>query len=133
MKRVQLISGLIFNTIIMLVIAKLSTGSLNPFEVFSGDSVFLKILMGFLMVVMGLNLLTLALVGRLKDKRCAGTGCGKPLVEFAGALGGPLRCRFCGRWFHSRCFKANGGSTMEGCRQPGCSSAPVQDSFSDDF
>lgn len=130
-KRAQLIGGLIFNTIIILVIAKLSTGSLNPFAVFGGDSLFLKILVGFFMVTMAGSALGLALTSSLKDKQCARAGCGRPLIAFSDALGAPLRCRFCQRWFHSKCFKADGGGVIEGCRQPGCPSAPAQDSLSD--
>ena len=131
-KRAQLIGGIIFNTIITLVITKLAVGSLNPLDIFYGDSLFLKILVSFFMVITAFSFLGLIALGKLADQRCAGSGCGRPLMAFADAMGTPVRCLVCGRWFHRRCLKAGGGSAITGCQQPGCPSARTEhDSFSD--
>ena len=119
-KKGQMITGLIFNVVILLVIAKLATGSLNPFEVFRGESLFLKILVGFFMFAIVASLLGLAYQAMLSDVRCG--KCGHPLMEFASAYGQPFRCRFCGKWFHKLCVQEDGGSMLEGCKQPDCPS-----------
>lgn len=121
MKKSQLIGSLIFNTILVLVISKLATDSLNPFEVFHGDKLWLKLLIGFIMVTMAFGLLGLLVTRSLQDQDCA--GCSKSLLAFQGAFGNPLKCMYCGRWFHTNCFKSKGGSAMEGCKHPGCPSA----------
>jgi len=119
-KRWQIIWGWIFTVGIILLIAKLATGSLNPFEVFQGKSVLLKIVMGILMGSLALNVLTMPFRSGLKNKICASADCGKPLLAFAGALGNPVKCNYCRRWYHKNCFKAGGGALMEGCKRPGC-------------
>ncbi len=120
MKKGQIIVGMIFYITIILVISKLATGSLNPIEVFRGDSLFLKLIIGILLTMLVLGPLGLIYRQVLKERNCA--KCGKSLVDFAGPFGNPLRCNFCGRMYHSKCFKAGDGSIFEGCKQPGCSS-----------
>lgn len=119
-KRWQIIMGLIFWVAVILIISQLATGSLNPFEVFKGESVFLKVVMGICLGLLGLSLVTLPFRRVVKGKVCAAPECGKGLMEFAGPLGNPIKCNFCGRWYHSKCFRAAGGTLLEGCKQPGC-------------
>jgi hypothetical protein len=118
-KKWQMVMGWIFTIGIILLISQLSTGSLNPLEVFKGDSLFLKIVVGVLLGLLALNLLTMPFRGSLKGKACL--ACGKSLLDFAGPLGNPMKCNFCGRWYHKNCFKAGGGTIWEGCKRPGCS------------
>ena len=124
MKKGQIISSMVLFTVILLVIARLETGSLNPVEIFRGDSLFLKIVAGFLILGLLQGVIQLRrLQGPLANLRCPSKHCdGKPLLEFAPVFGQPVRCVHCRRWFHHQCLKSNGGGLMEGCKQPGCSS-----------
>lgn len=115
--------SLVVNITVILVISKLATNSLNPMEVFRGESLFLKIIVGFFSFILFMSILFLLFRGRLEDKRCAGEDCGRSLLDFAGPLGGPVRCNYCGRWFHKNCFTRGGGSVLTGCKQPGCETA----------
>ena len=126
MQKKQIIGGLITNTIIILVISKLATGSLNPWEVFRGNSLFLKIVVGFFclsMLALLARWLMIIIIG--SNEVCARVkpepGCGKLLMEFAPVLGDPVRCNFCQKWYHKMCFKAGGGTALGGCKQPHCS------------
>jgi len=120
LKKSQVIAGIIINTILILVISKLATGSLNPFEIFRGDSILLMIVVGFLMFMIVMTLLS-ALWARvvIGDRRCA--ACNNPLLSFAFSHGPPARCLRCGQWYHTNCLKACGGSVF-GCKQPHCPS-----------
>ena len=124
-KRWQIILGAITSVFLILVITNLATGSLNPIEVFRGDNLLLKIVVGFfcfaLLVGTPMQLLSLQ---AFTDKRCA--KCGLPLLDYAGSHGNPTRCNFCKRWFHANCFKMDGGSTFQGCKQPNCPSGRNQ-------
>jgi len=120
-KKWQITLGLILWAVVILVIAQLATGSLNPFEVFKEESVLLKIVMGIFLGMVGLSLIYLIFSRNLRNEICHATGCGKPLLEFAGAYGNPIRCSFCRRYFHRNCFKEGGGTITQGCKQPGCS------------
>jgi hypothetical protein len=124
MKKSQLVSALIFNTIILLVISKLATKSLNPVEIFRGDSIFLKIVAGFLCMTLLSSLIGFVFAGSFGDKSCG--KCGKNLVQYAGALGKPMLCNYCKRWFHELCIKQEGGSTFGGCKQSDCVSGQNQ-------
>jgi hypothetical protein len=124
-KRGQLITGMVMNVIIMLVISQLATGALNPLEVFRGDSLFLKIVIGFFSLALVMSVVTLFFQGGLSNETCA--KCGLPLLAYAGSHGNPTRCNFCKRWYHTNCFKANGGSFLEGCKHPPCPSAQKYD------
>ncbi|HLB54196.1 MAG TPA: hypothetical protein VJK71_03755 [Gemmatimonadales bacterium] len=122
MKRAQIIIGLVMGTVIILVITNLSTGTMNPFEVFRGENLLLKILVGFFLAVIGLNLLNLLFGQNIyKDKVCAVDG--KGLMEFASVYGPPMKCVYCKRYFHKKCFQANGGTMRGGCRKEPCPSA----------
>ena len=124
MRRTQTIISLIVGTVIILVITNLSTDTMNPFEVFRGQNLLLKIVIGFFLLVMGLNLLNLLFGGSIyRGQVCASRECGKGLMEFASALGPPLRCLYCKRLFHKKCFQANGGTLRGGCRMEPCPSA----------
>ncbi len=120
-KKGQIISGMVMYTIIILVISKLATNSLNPVEVFKGESLLLKIVVGFLLALMLLSVVAILFQKGLEDQRCAKDGL--PLVAYAGAYGNPVRCNFCQRWFHGNCFKANGGTMLTGCKQEPCPTA----------
>ena len=117
--------GVIFSLFILEVIAQLATGSLNPIEVFRGDKLLLKILVGFLGLWSVGQVLMFVLVATIGgDARCPSARCGgRPLIKFAPALGGVVGCIFCGRQFHGDCFRAGGGRLAEGCKQPPCRSA----------
>lgn len=119
-KKGQIISGMITNVIILLVIAKLATGSLNPFEVFRGDSLFLKLVIGFFCFSLAMSVLLLLFQKGVENQRCAKDGL--PLLEYAGSHGNPVRCNFCSRWYHGNCFQAGGGTVLGGCKQPHCPS-----------
>lgn len=119
-KKSQIISGMIMNVIIILVIAKLATGSLNPVEVFSGEDLFLKVLVGFFFFSLAMCVFLLLFRRGFANHRCAMDGL--PLLDYVGSHGNPVRCSYCGRWYHTRCFQAGGGSLMGGCKQPHCSS-----------
>ena len=123
----QIIAAMITNTIILLVISRLATGSLNPWEVFRGDSLLLKVVAGLLCFGLLASVWRLVLIaGPLSDVVCARVKpeppCGKNLLEFAAVFGNPMRCPICRRWFHMSCFRANGGTMLEGCKQPNCPS-----------
>jgi hypothetical protein len=121
MKKGQAISGLITATILILVITKLSTDSMNPVELFRSDAHwFLKLLVGFFLFGMVMQIIALLSLSKLKDINCG--GCNRPLVEYASIYGAPLRCIRCGGWYHKNCFAAKGGTLGEGCKQNGCSS-----------
>lgn len=120
-KKGQIISGMVMYAIVILVISKLATNSLNPLEVFKGDSLLLKIVVGFLLALMLLSVVAILFQRGLEDQRCAKDGL--PLVAYAGSHGNPVRCNFCTRWFHANCFKSNGGSVLTGCKQEPCPSA----------
>jgi hypothetical protein len=119
-KKGQIIAGLISNTIFILVISKLATGSLNPIEIFKGDSILLKIFVGFLLFGFFAGIISLLFIGNLRDKVCP--ICGLPLMDYIGSHGKPVRCNYCQKWYHSLCFKKDGGSVFEGCKQPHCRS-----------
>jgi len=121
-KKFQIYFGMIFATTLILVISKLATNSLNPLEVFRGESLLLKIVVGFLCLPLLAGPMNLYIRSRWEDKRCAGTSCGRSLVEFAQALGAPVKCMHCARWYHKNCFATGGGTFMGGCKQPGCPS-----------
>lgn len=115
------IGGIVMNAIIVLVIAYLGTGSLNPIEVFRGDSLLLKVLEGVFLFFFAAGFLHLLIIRALRDKVC--NKCGKPLLAYADVSGKPLRCNYCGQWYHTHCLRADGGSALRGCKQPGCPSA----------
>ena len=107
---------------VILVITRLSTGTMNPLAVFrGGESLLLKFVVGFFLLVMGLNLLNLLFSVNGHVEVC--TGCGEPLMESAAVRGPPLRCPNCRRLFHKRCFQATGGTLRGGCRREPCPSA----------
>ncbi|MCX5673869.1 MAG: hypothetical protein NTX87_02575 [Planctomycetota bacterium] len=120
MKKSQVITAIITNVVIVLVISKLATDSLNPIEVFEGDRLWLKILVGFFLLVIFLSFASLLFAKGLQGVNCH--KCGLPLLEYQSSHGNPVRCRLCGRWYHALCIKADGGSMMEGCKQSGCAS-----------
>src|SRR3990172_4994623 len=100
MRRGQTIFSLIIGTTIILVITNLSTGTVNPLEVFRGENLLLKIVIGFFLLLMGLNVLNLLFGHRIyAGQVCAREECGKGLMEFASALGPPLRCMYCKRLY----------------------------------
>jgi len=115
---------MITHVVIILVISQLGTGSLNPIEVFRGDNVLLKILVGFFLVLLAFTALLLVMMGQMGNERCA--KCGNLLLQFAPVYGAPVKCRHCNRWYHTMCIKADGGSVFTGCRQPHCPSGHTQ-------
>ncbi|HLG06159.1 MAG TPA: hypothetical protein VI383_08420 [Gemmatimonadales bacterium] len=124
MKKAQSVMSLIVGLVIILVITNLSTDTMNPFEVFRGQNLLLKIVIGFFLAVMGLNILNLLFGGKIYEGEvCAGRECGKGLMAFAAVLGPPIRCMYCKRLFHKKCFQANGGTLRGGCRMEPCPSA----------
>ena len=120
-KKWQIITGMVMYAGVILVISKLATNSLNPMEVFRGDSLLLKLVVGFLCLLMVLSIGSILFQRGLENERCAKDGL--PLVAYAGSHGNPVRCNFCSRWYHTNCFKANGGSVLTGCKQEPCSTA----------
>ena len=124
MRKTQSIISLIVGAVIILVITNLATDTMNPFEVFRGDKLLLKIVVGFFLAVMGLNLLNLLFGGSIyRGQVCARDGCGKGLMEYAAVLGPPLRCMYCKRLYHKKCYQSNGGTLSGGCRMEPCPSA----------
>ncbi len=119
--RGQIIAGMFFNAIVLLLIAKFATGSLNPMEAFRGNSLLLKLIIGFFLLTLGMNVIALLFRKGLENERCAKDGLA--LLEYAGSHGNPVRCNFCGRWFHGHCFRAEGGTALTGCKQSPCPSA----------
>ena len=108
---------------VILVITRLSTGTMNPLAVFrGGESLLLKFVVGFFLLVMGLNLLNL-LFGQGGGHVLVCAGCREPLIGSAAVRGPPLRCPICRRLFHKRCFQATGGTLRGGCRREPCPSA----------
>lgn len=124
MKKGQVIGGMVMNTIFILVVTQLSTGSLNPIEVFRGDSLLLKILIGFLGGTLVLGLLSLIILGSLDNVKCEKYG--HSLTKFAGVYGNPIRCIACGRWYHTLCIKPDGGTALGGCKQANCPSGRAE-------
>ena len=120
-KKGQIISGMVMWSIVILVISKLATNSLNPLEVFKGESLLLKLVVGFLCFLMVLSFGALLFQRGLEDQRCAKDGL--PLIAYAGSHGNPVRCNFCRRWYHTNCFKSSGGTVMTGCKQEPCPTA----------
>ncbi len=120
-KKWQIITGMVMYAVIILVISKLATNSLNPLEVFKGESLLLKIVVGFFCALILLSVVVILFQRGLEDQRCAKDGL--PLVAYAGSHGNPVRCSFCSRWYHTNCFKANGGSVLTGCKQEPCPTA----------
>jgi hypothetical protein len=117
-----MISGLVFSTVILLVVTNLATGSLNPVEVFRQDNLFLKIVAGFLIFSMTMGVLKIIMNIVLGDKLCPSDSCGgKSLPRFEQAYGPATRCSHCGRWFHKKCLLSKGGGLLEGCKHTGCS------------
>ena len=121
-KKWQIYFGMIVQVTILLTISKLATDSLNPLEVFRGESLLLKIVAGFFIFALLLSVLNLIMRSRsgVEDRRC--TLCGLPLFAAAGFRGAPIKCGFCERWYHRTCLKAEGGAMLRGCRQEGCPS-----------
>lgn len=120
-KKAQIISGMVMYGIVILVISKLATNSLNPLEVFKAESLLLKLVVGFLCLLMLLSVAAILFQKGIENERCAKDGL--PLVAYSGAHGNPVRCNFCRRWYHSNCFKSNGGSVLTGCKQEPCPTA----------
>jgi len=116
----QIIGGMISSAIIILVISQLSTGSLNPVEVFRNDNLLLKIVVGFLLFSFAVSPILLLYQRGLQDKNCA--KCGLSLIDYAGPRGNPALCSKCTRWFHEKCMKENGGDQFNGCNLPPCPS-----------
>jgi len=123
MRKAQIIVGLIIAVTVVLVISKLATGSLNPIEVFSGDSLLLKILVGFFLFMILMQVISL-FWNPYKDKDCV--GCGKDLTTFAFSHGQPMKCPVCKRLFHRRCYMEKADSLFSGCKREGCPSAVAQ-------
>ena len=120
-KKGQIIAGMVMYAVVILVISKVTTNSLNPLEVFKGESLLLKIVVGFLCALMLSSVVAILYQRGLEEQRCAKDGL--PLVAYAGSHGNPVRCNFCSRWYHTNCFKANGGSVLTGCKQEPCPTA----------
>ena len=128
-KKWQIYSGMVFQVAILLLISKLATESLNPLELFRGDSLLLKIVGGFLLFALFMSVLNLFMRrsgSGLEDRRCAYPPCALPLLDAAGLRGAPVKCGHCGRYFHRGCLKAEGGSVLKGCQQDGCPSRLAQ-------
>ena len=72
----QIVAGMIVNIIITLVISHLATSSLNPVEVYRGDSLLLKLVMGFLNFVLLMSLISVAWIPVVGRQICMAPGCG---------------------------------------------------------
>jgi hypothetical protein len=120
-KKWQIYAGMIFQVGILLVISKLATDSLNPLEIFRGESLLLKIVAVVLLLIILMSMLNLLIAGgKMADQRCA--SCGLPLLGGATLRGTPFKCGFCNRYYHRDCIRAAGGAMLKGCKQPGCPS-----------
>jgi len=120
MQRKQFIFALIFQFVIIELITYSSLKSLNPFAVYEQSGLAIKILVSIFLGFMGLSLLGLAASKAIGEKVCS--ACGFDLMRYATARGGPMKCKFCDRWYHTQCFKAKGGTIFGGC---GCQSEPM--------
>jgi hypothetical protein len=123
MRKAQIIIGLIIAVSVVLVISKLATGSLNPMEVFSGDSLFLKILVGFFLFMILMQIIGL-FFNPYKDKNCS--GCGNDLTTFVYSHGQPMKCPMCKRLYHRKCYMEKAEGLLSGCKRDGCPSAVAQ-------
>jgi len=120
MQRKQLIFGLIFQFVIVELITYSSLKSLNPFAVYEQSGLAIKILVSIFLGLMGLTLLQIIASKAIGERVCS--ACGLDIMRYAMARGNPMKCNFCGRWYHAQCFKAKGGTIFGGC---GCQSAPM--------
>ena len=121
--KAHLIAAIIINTVIVLVITHLATGSLNPLEAFKGDSLLLKIVVGFFMFAVVMCFVNILFAQSLAGVKCG--KCGLPLLDYVSSHGKPLKCRLCSRYYHTLCVRADGGGAIQGCKQAGCPSAPA--------
>ena len=121
-KKWQIIAGMFLSAAVILVVSYQATTSLDPTEVFRASDPVPKIVVGFFTFSLAMGLLGLFMRDKLDDELCASNRCGYPLLDYAAVYGNPVRCTFCGRWFHNRCYKANGATLLSGCMQTPCPS-----------
>ena len=122
-KKSQIIAGMFLSAAVILVVSYQATTSLDPTEVFRGGDPIPKIVIGFFTFSLAMGVIGLMLRDKLDDKRCESARCGYPLLDFAAVYGNPVRCTYCGRWFHNSCYKVNGATLLSGCMQSPCPSA----------
>lgn len=117
------------SVVVILVISKYATNSLNPIEALTEDNLLPKIIIGFSCFILAINVLAFLFRQTLEDERCAKVKCHLPILKYSDALGIPVRCNSCLRWYHSLCVKEDGGSAIGGCRQAHCPSGSDQFDF----
>jgi hypothetical protein len=114
--------------VLLFGITFLTTSSVNPLDILQSDNLLAKILwvvVAVLLVSGALQyffmLASLRMIG--EDTLCP--GCGKPVLQFSGAYGTPVRCPNCHRWWHNgpACYRkglTGGMLSAEGRKCPIC-------------
>ena len=93
------------------VVTYMTTSSLNPFDVYSSDSIFAKIIVSFaifqilLSIFMFIQIYSLRCYVRTFSGKPADDvicmGCGLPLIAYMGSHGRPIACPKCGTLWHN--------------------------------
>ena len=115
-KKIHVVAWMIINAGLIILASEVMAGSPNPVEAFNGHGVLPKLVLGLLILTQAASVRALFVVMETRRADCPRLipepACGAPVFDPQPDEDmRPVRCRFCRRWHHLRCFEANGGSS----------------------
>lgn len=113
--------SLLFNVVLFELIGYGTTGFFNPVEFLGSANLLIKIVLGFLALLMLGQIAVILILGRIReDAVCSDPECNKNIRSFVLVYKGALRCPRCGRWYHQACWQRYNKHSIRDAVRLGC-------------